>query len=49
MKKLILICSLLASGFSFGADWKYAAMGAMDDRAIYVDSSQYTYDKKVTL
>ena len=36
MKKLILICGLLTSGFSFGADWKYAAMGAMDDRAIYV-------------
>lgn len=46
MKRLILMCGLLASGFSFGADWKYAAMGAMDDRAIYVDSSQYTYDKK---
>ncbi|MCT9978372.1 hypothetical protein M2R48_08555 [Acinetobacter sp. I-MWF] len=48
MKKLFLICGLLASSFSFGADWKYAAMGAQDeyDRGIYVDSSQYNYDKK---
>lgn len=46
MKKLILMCSLLASSFTFGADWKYAAMGAQDDRAIYVDSSQYNYDMK---
>ena len=46
MKKLILISGLLVSTICFGADWKYAAMGAQDDRAIYVDSSQYNYDKK---
>lgn len=46
MKKLILICGLLVSSFSFGADWKYATMGTSNDRAIYVDSSQYNYDGK---
>ncbi|MFN3073190.1 surface-adhesin E family protein [Acinetobacter sp. TY2] len=46
MKKILFICGLLSPGLSFGADWKYAAIGAQDDRAIYVDSSQYNYDKK---
>lgn len=45
MKKQILICGLLASSTSFGADWKYAAIGTQNDRAIYIDSSQYSYDK----
>lgn len=30
----------------YAADWKYAAIGGKNDRAIYVDSSQYTYNKK---
>ncbi|WP_109441885.1 surface-adhesin E family protein [Acinetobacter haemolyticus] len=46
MKKIFLLCGLLTSSISFGADWKYAAIGAQNDRAIYVDSSQYIYDKK---
>lgn len=45
MKRFILIIGLLSSGFSFGADWKFAAVGANGDR-MYVDSSQYNYNKK---
>ncbi|WP_151838127.1 MULTISPECIES: surface-adhesin E family protein [unclassified Acinetobacter] len=46
MKKLILVFSFIASSLSYGADWKYAAIGGQNDRAIYVDSSQYNYDMK---
>lgn len=46
MKKLILTCGLLTSSFGFSAEWKYATNGGQDDRAIYVDSSEYNYDKK---
>ena len=45
MKKIILICGLLASSFSFGADWKFAAAGS-DAGGLYVDNSFYQYDHK---
>ncbi|MEW7119950.1 surface-adhesin E family protein [Acinetobacter nosocomialis] len=46
MKKIVLTCGLLISISTFGADWKYVAMGGENDRAIYVDNSQYMYNKK---
>ncbi|MRT39214.1 hypothetical protein GJV03_18815 [Acinetobacter sp. RIT698] len=48
MKSLLLIFCLLVSSFCFGVDWKYVSLGALDeyDKGIYVDSSQYNYDKK---
>lgn len=42
MKKLILVCGLLASGFSFGADWGYVVSGNNQD--FYIDKSFYKYD-----
>lgn len=44
MKKLILICGLLASGFSFGADWVYVT-NSKDGSRYYVDYDYYKYDK----
>lgn len=42
MKKLILICGLLVSGFSFGADWRYVSEGG--GLTFYIDKSFYKYD-----
>lgn len=46
MKKLILICGLLASGFSFGADWVYVVESSDADTDYYIDKSYYKYDSK---
>lgn len=45
MKRLILICGLLASGFSFGADWVYVTSSASSE-AFWLDKSFYKYDAK---
>lgn len=42
MKKLILICGLLVSGFSSGADWTYAT--STGNESFWVDKSFYKYD-----
>lgn len=42
MKKLILICGLLASGLGFGADWTYVI--SAQDESFWVDKSFYKYD-----
>ena len=44
MKKLILICGLLVSGFSFGADWVYAA--SSNSESFWVDRGFYKYNIK---
>lgn len=44
MNKKILICSLLISTVSFGADWVYVTTGASE--SFYVDRSFYKYDVK---
>ena len=44
MKRLILICGLLASGFSFGADWVLVAQSADNESSHYIDKSYYKYD-----
>jgi hypothetical protein len=44
MKKLILICGLLASGLSFGADWVFAT-SSKDGSSYYIDYDYYKYDK----
>ncbi|MFW1903661.1 surface-adhesin E family protein [Acinetobacter baumannii] len=46
MKRIVLVSGLLASVSSFGADWKYVSIGGENDRGIYVDNSQYMYNKK---
>lgn len=43
MKKFIVICGLLASNFSFGADWAYIGTGGGAD--FYIDKSSYNYNK----
>jgi len=45
MKRLILICGLLASGFSFGADWVYVGSSDSGDK-FYIDFDHYDYDKR---
>jgi hypothetical protein len=42
MKKLILICGLLTSSFSFGADWRLIAT-ASDDTRTYIDADTFKY------
>ncbi|MGR2920789.1 surface-adhesin E family protein [Acinetobacter sp. 1125_18A] len=44
MKKLILICGLFASSFSFGADWKYVT--STGSESFWVDKGYYKYDAK---
>ena len=44
MKKLILICGLLASGFSFGANWTYVTSSNLE--SFYIDKDFYKYDVK---
>ncbi|USA54584.1 hypothetical protein NDN13_05150 [Acinetobacter sp. C32I] len=46
MKSILFVLGAIFSGLSHGADWKFAAIGGENDRAIYVDNSQYAYDKK---
>lgn len=46
MKKLLLICGLLASGFSFGTEWTYISTAKSGD-LFYIDTSQYKYDNKL--
>lgn len=46
MKRLILMCGLLASGFSFGADWVFVAENQDGDTDHYIDSSYYNYSAK---
>lgn len=46
MRKLILISSILASSFSFGADWVYVGSSDSGDK-FYVDFDYYDYDKKI--
>ena len=46
MKKIILICGLLASSFSFGADWFYVVESSDADTDYYIDKSYYKYDSK---
>lgn len=45
MKKLILVCGLLTSGFSFGADWIFIGSSKGGDK-FYIDYDYYNYDKK---
>lgn len=45
MKKLILICGLLTSGFSFGADWVYVGSSKSGDK-FYIDFDYYDYNKR---
>lgn len=44
MKKIILICGLLASGFSFGANWTYVTSSNLE--SFYIDRDFYRYDPK---
>ncbi len=44
MKKLIAIFGLLASSFSFGADWVYIGSSKAQDK-FYVDFDYYNYNK----
>ena len=46
MKRLILICGLLASSFSFGADWVFVTETSDADEDYYVDKSYYKYNSK---
>ena len=46
MKKIILICGLLASSFSFGADWVFVTETSDADEDYYVDKSYYKYNSK---
>ena len=49
MKRLILICGLLASSFSFGADWVFVTETSDADEDYYVDKSYYKYNSKTVL
>ena len=44
MKKIILICGMLASGFCFGANWTYVTSSNLE--SFYVDKDFYKYDSK---
>lgn len=44
MKKLILICGLLVSSFSFGADWVYAT--SSNTESFWIDKGFYKYNTK---
>lgn len=44
MKRLILICGLLASSFSFGADWVFVT-SSQNNSKYYIDYDYYKYDK----
>lgn len=46
MEKLILICGVLASSFSFGADWVLVAQSDDSESNHYIDKSYYKYDSK---
>ncbi|WP_326519018.1 surface-adhesin E family protein [Acinetobacter sp. CAAS 2-6] len=46
MKKILLICGLLTSGFSFGADWVFITESADADADYYIDKSHYKYNSK---
>jgi hypothetical protein len=46
MKKLILITGLLASSFSFGADWVLVTQSDDSESNHYIDKSYYKYDSK---
>ncbi len=46
MKKLILICGLLASSFSFSADWVFVTETSNADEDYYIDKSHYKYNGK---
>lgn len=46
MKRLILICGLLASSFSFGADWVLVTQSEDNESSYYIDKSYYKYDFK---
>ena len=45
MKKLILICGLLASGFSFGAEWAYISSSS-NGSDFFIDKDFYVFDEK---
>lgn len=44
MKKIILICGMLISTLSFGADWVYVGSSKVGDK-FYIDFDYYNYDK----
>lgn len=44
MKKIILICGLLVSSYSFSANWVYVSSSKTQDK-FYIDYSFYKYDK----
>ncbi|OFD28395.1 hypothetical protein A1D07_06425, partial [Acinetobacter baumannii] len=45
MKRIVLVCGLLASGFAYSADWVYVTK-SKDGEKYYVDYDYYKYDKK---
>lgn len=47
MKKLILICGLLASGLSFGADWVHVGSDSTGLK-FYIDYDYYNYSKTIS-
>lgn len=44
MKKLIFICGLMASSFSFAATWTYVV--SSENESFYIDKDFYKYDFK---
>lgn len=46
MKKIVLISSLLASSFGFGADWVFVAESQNYDNDYYVDVDSFNYNKQ---
>lgn len=45
MKKLIFICGLMVSSFSFAANWVYVTSSS-DAESFYIDRDFYKYDSK---
>ncbi|MCM1964198.1 hypothetical protein NCY62_13735 [Acinetobacter pittii] len=45
MRRIVLVCGLLASGFAYSADWVYVTK-SKDGEKYYVDYDYYKYDKK---
>lgn len=44
MKRLIFVCGVLASGFSFGADWVYITSSKSE--TFYIDKAFYNYNAR---
>ncbi|QNW99056.1 hypothetical protein IC797_05535 [Acinetobacter seifertii] len=46
MKRIVLVCGLLASGFTYSAEWVLVAQSEDNESSYYVDKSYYKYDNK---